>query len=263
VNAARRTVLMARAQFDEAAAIDAGTDPGLLDPMGLATRAVLAAERGGVAESEALFERARAKYRDVSPFPLAWMDFQRGSLLERRGDRARARLYFEEAHAALPGYAHPAVHLAGLIEPAAGVTLLAPLVGQTDDPQVDAAYADVLRRVGRSQEAKAATERARAGYDVLVARHPEAFADHAAQFYLGLGHDPTRALVLARTNAENRATEPALDLWMTAALVAGQRGEACTAAARGAALRHASSTFQTLVETTRAGCSTTVAARTE
>ncbi|HEY2517750.1 MAG TPA: hypothetical protein VGI39_43070 [Polyangiaceae bacterium] len=260
VDSARRAVLMARAQFDEAAALGAGTDPALLDPMGLATLAVLAAERGAPAESDAVFERARAKYRDVSPFPLAWMDFQRGSLLERRGDRARARLYFEEAHAALPGFAHPAVHLAGLVEPAAGLAMLAPLVDQTDDPQVAAAYADALRRVGRGEEAKAPTERARAGYERLVQRHPEAFADHAAQFYLGLGHDPSRALALARRNAENRATEPALDLWMTAALVAGERGEACAAAARGATVRYASSTFQSLVETTRAGC-TAVAAR--
>src|SRR5262249_2210251 len=132
----------------------------------------LAGERGMAEESEKLFEAARAKYRDVSPFPIAWMDFQRGSVLERHGDRARAKLYFAEAHAILPGFAHPAVHLAGLESPSAALPILEPLVGKTDDPQVDAAYADALRRVGRADDAKAPVARAKARYEQLVKAHP-------------------------------------------------------------------------------------------
>ena len=182
------------------------------------------------------------------------MDFQRALLLERRGDKGNAKAYFAEAHELLPGYGHPAVHLAGLDTPAEAIAVLEPLIGKTDDPQIDAAYADALRRVGRNDDANTALARAKARYEALVQKHELAFADHAAQFYLGLGQDPQRALSLARVNAKNRPTEPALDLWITAALAAGARDEACTAAAQGAALRYSTPAFKAMLATTRSGC---------
>jgi tetratricopeptide (TPR) repeat protein len=256
VAAARATMWMAEGRFDAAASVGAFHDPATLDPMALATAGVLAGERGQIDESERLFERARASYRDVSPFPVAWMDFQRGALLERRGARARARLYFEEAHRVLPSFAHPAVHLAGMETPAGALAILEPMVGQGDDPQVDAAYADALRRLGRDVEANAATARARARYEELLRAHPLAFADHAAQFFLGLGRDPARAAELARRNAANRPTEPALDLWLTASLAAGAHDDACAAASAGSTLAHASAAFRATVTTTLASCGT-------
>jgi tetratricopeptide (TPR) repeat protein len=188
------------------------------------------------------------------------MDFQRGALLERQGDRAGAKTYFEEAHAILPGFAHPAVHLAGLETPEAALEILEPIVGKTDDPQVDAAYADALRRVGRAEDAKAPLARAQARYEELLQKHPLAFADHAAQFYMGLGHDPARALVLARQNAGNRPTEPALELWLTAALLTGARDEACAAATAGESLRYATAAFRATIATTRSTCGDAAAA---
>jgi tetratricopeptide (TPR) repeat protein len=260
VRAARATVLMAQGRFDDADALGIWKDPSALDTMGLATAAVLAGERGHPEESDALFEQARAKFHDVSPFPVAWMDFQRAALLERQGDRTRAKVYFEEAHSALPGFAHAAVHLAGLETPANALAILEPLVGKTDDPEVDVAYADTLRRLGRTAEVKAPLDRARARYDELVQKHALGFADHAAQFYVGLGHDPARALVLARQNAMNRATEPSLDLWLTAALLAGAHDEACTAATAGASLTYATPAFRATLATTRATCDAGAAA---
>ncbi len=254
VRASRATISMAQGRYDDAAATGAWTNTDTLDAMGLAAAAVLAGERSMPGDSDQLFERARAKYHDVSPFPVAWMDFQRGSLLERQGDRARAKLYFAEAHTFLPGYAHAAVHLAGLETPAEALAILEPLVGKTDDPEVDSGYADALRRVGRAEDAKASIARAKVRYDELVKAHPLAFADHAAQFYLGLGHDPQRALALARQNADNRPTEPALDLLLSATLLAGSHDEACAAAARGAALRYATPAFRATVAATRASC---------
>jgi hypothetical protein len=43
-------------------------------------------------------------------------------------------------------------------------------------------------------------------------RHPEAFADHAAEFWLTAGADPSRAPGLARINLAVRATPRAHDL---------------------------------------------------
>ena len=36
------------------------------------------------------------------------------------------------------------------------------------------------------------------GFEALVTKHPLAFADHAAEFYLGSGGDPARAFELAK-----------------------------------------------------------------
>jgi hypothetical protein len=47
---------------------------------------------------------------------------------------------------------------------------------------------------------------ARARFEELLARQPLAFADHAAEFYLGPGGDPERAWVLASANYAERPT---------------------------------------------------------
>ncbi len=252
---ARATILIAQGRYDEAdalGALRAGSDG--LGPGELATTAVLAGERGHGAESQRLFEQARMSYRDVSPFTFAWIDFQQASLLERRGDRAGAKRYFSEAHEMLPAFAHACVHLAALETPDRARSLLEPLLGHSDDPEVDAAYGDTLRRLGRSDEAKAFIDRARTRYDELVVKHPEAFADHAAFFYLGDGADAAKALALAKINAANRATEPALQLLIVSALAAGSNDDACSAVARATSLRYATSALRFTVDALHDRC---------
>jgi tetratricopeptide (TPR) repeat protein len=251
---ARATTYMAQGRFDDAAAVDAWPDDAGLDAVQLAAAATLAGERGLDAESERLFDRAGTAYRDVSPFPVAWVNFQHGSLLERKGNAERARLYFEVAREVLPTFAHACVHLAALDPPKAALVLLEPLLSSSDDPQVATAYAEALVRLDRSGEAEPLVARARKRYDELVARHPEAFADHAASFYLGVGHDPGRALALAKANATNRQTEAALDLLLLAASAAGDHSVECEAAARGGSLKYATAAFRATVSTAVRGC---------
>ncbi len=251
---ARAAVFMGQGRFDDAQALDLWRDPAGLEATELASAAVLEGERGLDADSERLFEQARSAYRDVSPFPVAWVDFQRGSLLERKGDRDRAKRYFAEAHEVLPTFTHAAVHLAGLETPGDALTLLEPLLGQGDDPEVPAAYGDALRRLGRAEDAKPFVDKARARYGELVTAHPEGFADHAASFYLGLGGDPARALALAKLNARNRQTEAALDLVITAALAAGAHDDACSAIAAASALHYVSPAFRTTLDALRGSC---------
>lgn len=64
--------------------------------------------------------------------------------------------------------------------------------------------------------------RAAMRYGELIARHPAAFADHAAEFWLGVGGDPRRALGLARLNAEARRTPHAADLLARAAVASAE-----------------------------------------
>src|SRR5262249_34895145 len=61
-------------------------------------------------------------------------------------------------------------------------------------------------------------ERARKGFEAVLAKHPEAFADHAARFYLTV--DPKRALELAQQNLKLRSTPDAHQLAIDAAMAA-------------------------------------------
>ena len=251
---ARATTYMALGRFDEAAALDAWPDVKALDATDLATAAALAGERGRDAESEHLFELAGSAYRDVSPFPVAWVNFQRASLLERKGNTERAKDYFRVAQGVLPTFVHACVHLAALVAPEQARSMLEPLLATSDDPQVQAAYAETLGRLGRAGEAPAFVARARARYEELVTKHPEAFSDHAGSFYLGLGADPARALTLAKANAANRPNEAAIDLLLLAATATGAQEDACAAATLGTSLKYATAIFRATVAAAGRGC---------
>lgn len=71
----------------------------------LAALAVLHAERGETAAAEDLFAASLARYRGVSPFPIAHLDVMRGRMWQRAGDVGRARMWFERAVQRVPGYA--------------------------------------------------------------------------------------------------------------------------------------------------------------
>jgi hypothetical protein len=70
-------------------------------------------------------------------------------------------------------------------------------------------------------------------YDELTAMHREAFADHAAEFWLGPGNDPKKALRLATLNLEVRKTPRARELLAQALEVntVGAASARCSAAA--------------------------------
>ena len=75
-------------------------------------------------------------------------------------------------------------------------------------------------------------------------RFPEAFADHAARFYLGFR--PARALALARMNLAARRTAEAYELALGAAVAAGEAD--CDLAAQAAALPEAGTNLRRLSE---------------
>jgi tetratricopeptide (TPR) repeat protein len=249
----RSAIFLATGREDEARALL----PPVLEgspPSDTAMRAGVEARCGNAAESERLFELARASYHDVSPFTMAWMDFERARALELGGDRARARAYLEEAVTVLPGYVHASVHLASLEAPDRALVRLEVLGKTSDDPDVLAGQADALRRAGRADEATAMAARARARFEEVLARLPLAYADHAASFYLGSGRDAARALELARTNARNRPTDEALELWLTAAQAAASSVDTCDAAAALATRPHAPGALRDRAAAARRGC---------
>jgi tetratricopeptide (TPR) repeat protein len=152
----------------------------------------------------------------VSPFPLALLDFQLGLMWMDEGRLQDARTSFDAARRRVPGYAPAEGHLAeveaelGEIESA--VARLHPLALSSDDPDYAAQLARILRDVGLSVESSYFRHLAAARYDELIAKHAEAFADHAAEFWLAAGANPDKALRLARLNVVVRKTPRAYRL---------------------------------------------------
>ena len=225
IDAERAAVFQAIGHYDDALRIYREAAERRTDFHSIGALAVLHAERGEVDAAECLFGESRGRYRGVSPFPLALLDFQRGLMWMTQGDLPRARIWFGAAHRRLPAYAPAQGHLAeveaALGEPEAAIGRLLPLTISSDDPDYPAQLARILREVDRQQESSEWRARAAARYDELLARHPDAFADHAAEFWLEAGGDPHRALALAGRNLEVRQTPRADALLARASLAIG------------------------------------------
>ncbi len=76
----------------------------------------------------------------------------------------------------------------------------------SDDPEYRATYAEILAARGDREAALVEAERAAAAYESLLARRPEAYADHAAAFFMGIGNRPQLAVDLASANWNLRDT---------------------------------------------------------
>ena len=127
----------------------------------------------------------------------------------RRGDLDRAETIFAELGAMLPAHVPGRGHRAevalarGRLDLA--MALIKPLLATSDDPEYRAIYAEILAARG-DREAANEAERAAADYERLLARRPEAYADHAAAFFIGVGNRPQLAVDLASANVKLRDT---------------------------------------------------------
>lgn len=206
----RAAIYQALGRYDQALAIRRLAVDRQPDFSALATLAGVYGERGEVDEAERWFEAASRSYRGTSPFPLAMLEFQRGQLWLVRDDLRRARDWCEAAVRRIPAYVPAQGHLAE-IEAALGETLAAiarlrQLASASDDPDYATQLARILGAAGHTEEAQTWQGKAEARYDELLTRHPDAFADHAAEFWLEVGGDPDRALRLAQQNLSLRQT---------------------------------------------------------
>jgi hypothetical protein len=226
LDAERAGILQAAGYYGDAFALHrkaAQHRPGFTT---LGALAVLQAERREIEEAERLFAEARRSYQGVSPFPVASLDFRRGLMWLQDGDLPAARIWFDAARRRVPAYAPALGHLAevdaalGDHEAAAG--RLRPLAASSDDPDYAATLAGVLRDAGHAQEAGQWRAHAAARYDQLVLLHPEAFADHAAGFWLTVGGDSQKGLQLALRNAATSPTARANHLLQRAYLANSQ-----------------------------------------
>ncbi len=90
--------------------------------------------------------------------------------------------------------------------------------------------ARLLTEVGQGEEARHWRDVAAARYDELMVRHPEAFADHAAEFWLTVGGDLQKGRLLAAKNLEIRQTPRAYELMLRAAVATQETAVLCQVA---------------------------------
>jgi tetratricopeptide (TPR) repeat protein len=222
-----------------------------------------ASAEAALGEFEAADDHYRAalrNYRDVSPFPVAYVMFQRGVMWAELADAPeRALPLYAEAVQRLPQYVVANVHLAeleaGRGQPEAAVQRLQRLISQTDDPEPLGYLGELLTHANPGDApGQQLLGRARAGYDELLKQHRAAFLDHAAEFFSGPGHDPPRALELATENLALRPTGRAYALAIEAALAAQNRPLACDLVSRAQAASRQNKNLHALVERESAHC---------
>ncbi len=198
------------------------------------------AHAGRFEEADAAYVDAVARYRDVAPFPVAWVAFQRGVMWAERADRPDLAVpLYREAVRRLPRYVVANVHLAELeaagAERPRALARLEALAG-VGDPEPDGLLAELLAPEA-PDVAGPLRDRARARYEVLLARHREAFLDHGSEFFSGPGGDPARGLALALENLALRRDARAYKVAIEAAVAQGDLALACRLAAEAEPLR--------------------------
>ena len=210
INAAQASVLQATGRYTEALVLRerlAKDDPGIHT---LGSLASLLAEMDEWEAAEDCYAAALNSDTGVSPLPCGQLLFEWGVSAMRRGELSRAEAIFIELDTILPEHAPGRGHRAevalarGQVDVA--MALVLPLLETSDDPEYRATYAEALAARGEHQAAVGQAARAVVEYELLLARRPEAYADHAADFFMGIGKRPQRAVDLAVANWRLRDT---------------------------------------------------------
>lgn len=194
--------------------------------------AVAYAAVGRFTDADRLYVASLSDLRTTSPFPYAWIYFARGLMwTEQAGDRARGESLYVQALNYLPEFVVANIHMAELEtargDLASSIARLERIVASSNEPEALSLLGQLHMRSGDSTKGLQEIALARQRYRWLLDHYPLAFADHAAEFYLGPGADPERAWSLARQNLANRKTDRAYVLAIKAARATGRFQEAC------------------------------------
>jgi tetratricopeptide (TPR) repeat protein len=176
----------------------------------LGALASLLAEMGEWRDAEKCYWTALDADQGVSPIPCSQLLFEWGVSAMRRSELERADEIFAQLEAILPqhvpGRGHRAEVALARGQLDAAYALVRPLLEVSDDPEYRATYAQILAARGECEAALSEAQRAAAAYEALVARRPEAYADHAAAFFMGVGARPQLSVDLAMRNWKLRNT---------------------------------------------------------
>lgn len=217
-------------------------EAGVVRHPGFASKTALAgaySAMGRLEDADRLYTAALADLDTTLPFPYAWIYFTLGSMWTDQGrDTARGEALYARALSHVPQFAAAAIHVAEIEvargELARAATRLERVVASSDEPEALALLGVVHVRTSDPARGWREISDARRRFESLLARHPLAFADHAAEFYLGAGADAERAWTLAQRNLVNRETDRAVALALRAACSTGRVFEARLLLARAA-----------------------------
>jgi len=216
--------------------------------------AIILSRLGKIEEAEQKFREAENSFQNVTPFPLVWLYFHWGSMWEDEGDLKRAEALYREGHRRLPQHAHTVAHLALLVPPAEGIALLEGVLERSDDPE----YRGMLARLQETQKpgtGSANLERAKKDFGALLDKHPLAFADHAARFWMGPGLDTDKARGIARENIATRPRHPgAYELLLDALGTTAPNADDCKLLTGASELKHVKSELKTRLDAATAKC---------
>jgi len=187
---------------------------------------------GRYSEADLAFQEAMANYRDVAPWVVAWSDFQRGVMWSESANRPDlAAPLYAAAVARLPLYHVAVVHHSELLaeagKTAEAIALLSAVVQSAEDPEAKGLLATLLTESGELERASVLRAEAKAQYEALLSLHRAAYAEHGAEFFLNVVHEPEVALGLALENLADRPNTGAFELAVTAALAASKPDDAC------------------------------------
>jgi tetratricopeptide (TPR) repeat protein len=210
---------------------------------GFASRSALASAYGATGrleDADKLYVAALGDLDTTLPFPYAWIYFARGMMWTEHGrDSTRGAALYAQALAHVPEFATANIHLAeievGRGELTSAIKRLERVVAQNNEPEARALLGVLHVRTGDPARGWQEISLARQRFEALLARYPLAFADHAAEFYVGPGADGERAWTFAQQNLANRETPRALALAIKAAWATGRESEARALIARGVA----------------------------
>lgn len=233
----RAVIAMALGNYDAAEPVFAEEVKRFPNLNSLGLHAVCLGHMGKTAQAEAAFQAAEATYRDVSPFAIAWLYFNRAELWQRAGDAERARALYTIVVERLPSFARAAIHLSELLPPARGKPFVEKVLPTSDDPEVSSALF-LMNEALTPGSGKAHLERATKRYDELMAKYPLAFADHVAEFHLHATKDSKKAAEAAKINFANRKTAESFDLYVEALVAAGDVKMACQVADEAAEFKY-------------------------
>ncbi|MFT7578407.1 MAG: tetratricopeptide (TPR) repeat protein [Myxococcota bacterium] len=184
-------------------------------------------------DADATYVRALEGYGNVSPFAVAFVQFQRGVMwAESAAVPERGLRLYRDAVRILPQYVVATVHLAELEsrfgDDATAVRLLDRLIGDdgVGDAEPYGLLSSLLETLDPTRSAGLAAH-ATTRYNTLLDRHYEAFLDHGAEFFGGPGADSARALVLAQDNLTLRRVDRAYFVAINAAENADRPELAC------------------------------------
>ncbi|WP_330660337.1 tetratricopeptide repeat protein [Erythrobacter sp.] len=183
------------------------------------------------------FDKARAilleglETHKPSPWIEASIQLQLGAIELQRGDWEGAQAHFAKADRTFPGWWLARAHLGQMAatrgEFAAAERFYLEAMEGTKRPSVMDALVAVYEAQGRTEDARALSERAGGLWKARVASHPAAYADHAFEAYLSDG-DSAMAWQLARVNYQAR---PYGDGRIGLARAAAERGRDASARA--------------------------------